>query len=398
MIYRSRTTWLFCILCAVSLAACSQTTSRAPGEYVPTNSAFRNDPGAASSYRVIYPFNQGDGSNPEGALLNVNGTLYGTLSVSGAQTFGSVFSVVSKTGAEQVIHPFGGTDGAFPHGNVILVKGLLYTTAGTYGAGSGGTVISLSLNGQKERVLHSFVASKDGSVPQAGLIEVKGVLYGTTSGGGKSGSGTVFSVSLAGKERVLHSFSGHDGQEPVTNLLYEDGVLYGTTLYGGKNNLGTVFSMSTTGAHMRVLHSFGAGTDGSGPQGSLIIDKGTLYGTTNVGGTHMVGTVFAMSTTGNQERVLYSFAGGSDGAQPVVSLLLENGTLYGTTSGGGSHSAGTIFSMSSSGNQERVLHSFGGTGDGDFPDGSLIDVNGTLYGTCHTGGANGIGIVYSLKV
>ncbi|MGA8326822.1 MAG: choice-of-anchor tandem repeat GloVer-containing protein, partial [Candidatus Cybelea sp.] len=56
---------------------------------------------------------------------------------------------------------------------------------------------------------------------------------------------------------------------------------------------------------------------------------------------------------------------------------------------------GTVFSVTTSGT-ETVLHSFGGSGDGAHPDASLLNVNGTLYGTTGGGGAHGDGTVFSL--
>lgn len=90
--------------------------------------------------------------------------------------------------------------------------------------------------------------------------------------------------------------------------------------------------------------------------------------------------------------VIYSFKGGADGANPRASLRDVKGTLYGTTYEGGgtecqnSAGCGTVFSITPSGT-ETVLHAFGGTPDGANPAASLADVNGTLYGTTNGGGA-----------
>ena len=73
-------------------------------------------------------------------------------------------------------------------------------------------------------------------------------------------------------------------------------------------------------------------------------------------------------------QVIYNFAGGSgDGANPVGPLLIDDrGSLYGTTTNGGSADDGTIFKISRRG-QESVLHVFTGTsGDGSHPLGGVI--------------------------
>ena len=92
-------------------------------------------------------------------------------------------------------------------------------------------------------------------------------------------------------------------------------------------------------------------------------------------------------------RVLYRFAGGSDGAQPVAALIDVNGILYGTTENGGGSGCkklgcGTVYSITTSG-AEKVLHSFAGGSDGAYPAAALVDVNGTLYGTTENGGGSG---------
>jgi uncharacterized repeat protein (TIGR03803 family) len=137
-------------------------------------------------------------------------------------------------------------------------------------------------------VLYSF-KGKDGADPGAGLLNVNGTLYGTTTGGGKycrgsDGCGTVFSITTSGKETVLHSFGGTgDSGYPKAGLLNVNGTLYGTTAGGGANGSGTVFSITTSGAET-VLYSFKGGKDGKAPSAGLLNVKGTLYGSTEVGG------------------------------------------------------------------------------------------------------------------
>jgi uncharacterized repeat protein (TIGR03803 family) len=89
-----------------------------------------------------------------------------------------------------------------------------------------------------------------GSDPNGDLIDVNGVLYGTTSDGGQFGLGTVFSVTASGVETVLHSFQGgSDGNGPIAGLAYANGVLYGTTFQGGGTGCGgpgcgTIFAVT----------------------------------------------------------------------------------------------------------------------------------------------------------
>ncbi|MGC2405895.1 MAG: choice-of-anchor tandem repeat GloVer-containing protein, partial [Candidatus Cybelea sp.] len=115
-----------------------------------------------------------------------------------------------------------------------------------------------------------------GKYPQAPLIDVGGILYGTTNNGGAfrgrktchGGCGTVFSITTSGVVKVLHSFgNSQDGQYPAeAGLVDVGGTLYGTTSAGGALGGGTVFSITTDGVE-NVLHSFGAQGDGVEPIG-----------------------------------------------------------------------------------------------------------------------------------
>ena len=189
---------------------------------------------------------------------------------------------------------------------------------------------------------------------QPGLIEVNGTLYGTTSSGGYygstcgtrgSGCGTVFSITPGGKESVLHRFlkGSNDGAYPIGQLVNVNGTLYGTTETGGTGcstsfynaGCGTVFSITPSGSES-VLYKFGgAPNDGEWPTSDLIYVSGMMYGTTSAGGTTGGGTVFSITPSGT-ETVLYSFGGCYyDGRNPYAGVIDVNGTLYGTTESGG---------------------------------------------------------------
>lgn len=373
--------------------------------------------GAASAtpVTVLHSFGGGDdGASPYAGLIDVNGTLYGTTIDGGGSGCsdqrppgcGTVFSI-TPSGNEAVLYSFGRsnpTDGIFPSGSLIEVNGTLYGTTPWGGTGTCnvvgtgcGTVFSVTLSG-KETVLHSFAAyPTDGSGPQAGLINVKGTLYGTTGVGGAHGNGAVFSITPSGMEKVVYSFrGGSDGSVPEASLVDVNGTLYGTTFYGGgagcaPAGCGTVFSLTPNGTEA-VLYSFKGSSDGGGPSADLIDFRGSLFGTTGAGGSGDSGTVFSIDPNTGAETLLYSFKGGSDGATPFAGLTKTKSNLYGTTVYGGAgcprhDGCGTVFSITSSGT-ETVLHRFE-CGQGRFANGRLINVDGTLYGTTSRGGGAG---------
>jgi uncharacterized repeat protein (TIGR03803 family) len=306
---------------------------------------------------------------------------------------------------------------------------------------------SIGAAAQTETVLHSFSYNeKDGFHPVGSLIiDGAGNLYGTAGYGGSNascyaegeGCGSVFELTpVAGggwKEKPLHNFAGgKDGAYPWAGVIFDaGGNLYGTTVNGGENNEGTVFELSPTGSGSwmaKILHSFGNGSDGFGPTGSLILDSaGNLYGTTQYGGAYGAGganggVVFELTPKtggGFSEKILHSFGHGHDGFSPASNLIFDSaGNLYGTTYYGGLSSTncnpdvhvscGTVFELSPTGSgpwTESILHSFGNYGtDGNFPYGGLIfDASGNLYGTTSAGGisttcdaAVGCGVVFEL--
>lgn len=246
------------------------------------------------------------------------------------------------------------------------------------------------------RVIHSFAGYPyDGAEPDGGLVNDMGMLFGTTYKGGKYNEGTVFAIAPSGAETVLHSFGGSgDGMNPFAGLVGVKGTLYGTTINGGASNAGTVFAITTSGKET-VLHSFGGSGDGDYSYASLVNMKSTLYGTTYEGGSHNAGTVFAVTTSG-KETVLHSFGGTGDGQYPLAGLIHLKGKLYGTTPSGGAKraEAGTVYAVTTTGN-ETVLHSFGGSGDGGFPNAGVTNINGTLYGTTYSGGTKGDGTIFA---
>jgi len=314
-------------------------------------------------------------------------------------------------------------DGLEPEAGLIDLDGTLYGT--TFGGGVGvgncasngcGTAFSINPSTGVEKVIHSFCSQQnctDGQNPQSPVIKFKGKLFGTTQTGGSYQLGTVYELDPAtGVETAIHSFGdGGDGRYPLAGLLEVGGLLYGTTPEGGSNGHGTIFVINPKKGTETVLHSFGNGTDGVAPDAALTALNGTLYGTTAAGGTYGYGTVFALDPKSGEENVLYSFCGQqncADGANPTASLTDMNGTLYGTTFDGGANTnmkcnggmgCGTIFALDPKSHKEKVAYSFCSLlncADGAVPYGGLINVRGALYGATDGGGAYGSGTVFQL--
>jgi uncharacterized repeat protein (TIGR03803 family) len=188
-------------------------------------------------------------------------------------------------------------------------------------------------------------------------------------------------------EAVLYNFTGvaGDGSGPQSRLTFHGGNLYGTTNSGGLG-YGTVFELSPNGSggwNESVLYSFTGGTDGANPTYSYVTfdSAGNLYGTAYAGGAVGYGVVYELSPSGATwtETVLHSFASGTDGANPVNGLIMDStGNLYGTTYNGGSQGNGTVFQMTPSGGSwtETVIYQMKSNYAGLVMDGS-----GNIFGT-----------------
>src|SRR5258708_8182362 len=203
-----------------------------------------------------------------------------------------------------------------------------------------------------------------------------------------------FTFSLAMRaqaqtETILYSLGGgSDGQDPAAGLIFDAaGNLYGTSIEGGgctrlNAGCGSVFEMSPNGSGgwtEKVLYGCSGGADGLQPEGTLVLDTaGNLYGTTQVGGT-CCGVVFKLTHNSDgswTQSVLYTFAGGSDGSEPVAGLVFDAaGNLYGTTQEGGGGGCGiircgTVFELtpnSSGGGGGKILPHFSRPRRGPLP-------------------------------
>jgi len=362
---------------------------------------------------VLYSFGQPPGGRyPSSAVIDMNGRLVGT-AYEGGKDKGTIYQL-SRSGTVSVLYNFHRVTGYYPYASVIDYQRSFYGTTQFGGKYSFGTVYRFTASGE-HKLLHAFQGGTDGYTPIAPLINVNGNFYGVTLGkyGGDGSAcepgecGTIFEITRSG-ESVLYRFTGGtDGASPASGLLFVNGTFYGTTFYGGGSGCGggcgTVFEYTASGGE-RVMYRFAGGTDGAGPLGSLTYANGSLYGTTYTGGSSGAGTIFAITPSGRYKQ-LYTFAGGADGALPRDGLIYVGHVFYGTTlEGGGSGcgksrpGCGTVFEFSRS-DGERVIYSFSGApNDGANPAASLLDVDGTLFGTTYYGGTYDQGTLFSISL
>gem|GEM_PF-428121 len=356
---------------------------------------------SGASYNVIYSFTGGnDGSNPYSSLTLISNVLYGTAYNGGADFSGTLFSINTNGANFNTIYSFtDGNDGANPYGGVIFSNNVLYGAAFAGGTQSDGTLFSIATNGLNFNTLHIFTSEPYGANPYYGNLTLSGnVLYGMTQSGGAAGDGAIFSINTNGLNyNIIYSFTGtNDGGEPYGGLTLSNNVLYGMTNFYGADFSGTIFSIDTNGFGFNTLYTFTGGTDGANPFGSLTLSNNVLYGMTNAGGTDFSGTIFSMDANSANFNTIYTFTGGNDGANPYGSLTLSNNILYGMTSQGGADGSGTVFSINTNGGNFNTIYTFTGGNDGGGPYGSLTLSNNVLYGLTNFGGTNFQGTIFSM--
>lgn len=388
----------------------------------------------AQTFTKLHTFQGTDGGSPNAGMVQAtNGDLYGTTSyggdtdnntgtifkISASGKFTSLYSFCSQTGCTEGENPFSvlvqGGNGSFY--GTTLYGGAGDTCVGNQGCG---TAFKISPSGQFTS-LYSFCTQSncaDGEFPSGGLaLGADGSLYGVTSSGGPTagcpnGCGTVFKITPGGKLTILHDFCSEsecvDGVGPDAALLLgRDGNFYGTTTGGGNAGRGVAFKITPQG-NLTVLYNFCAQsncTDGLSPEATLAQGSdGNFYGSTTGGGTNSRGTLFQLTPSGVL-TTLYNFcslSGCSDGNLPSALIQATDGNFYAVTQTGGvSTGEGTIFKITSGG-VFTTLYEFcprNGCLDGVHPLAALVqDTNGTLYGATSAGGAVGHGTVFSFSV
>ncbi len=250
--------------------------------------------------------------------------------------------------------------------------------------------------------------------PSGPPIVLDGALYGVTADGGEGSAGTIYALrpdpagyvpirSFFGTRYALPTFGaegGLDGKRPIGPLVALGGALYGMTSEGGTKDHGTIFRIDPDGRGFVLLHEFlGSPSDGDSPLGSLTILGGGLYGTTSRGGVGDGGTVFRINPDGTGYAVLHSFTGVASAAlSPEGSLLALDGALFGVTARGGVNRAGTLFRLNRDGGGFTILHSFGESPqETESPVGGLTAVSGVVCGMTSGGAGRGRGAVFRIN-
>ncbi len=305
-------------------------------------------------------------------------------------------SVVRATAVLSTLITFNGTNGSDPFCTMAIDSdGDLYgtTTQSNFGSGiANGTVFELKAGALTTLDPLATFNLTNGSRPQGALaLDAAGDVFGTTGSGGTGSRGVVFEVPVgSGTVNDLATFNNSNGASPDGGVTYDGkGNLYGTTNAGGGNGLGTVFSVPVTGTTSDPSIVRFTGSNGGAPVGSLAIDSaGNVYGTTTGVGAGSNGTVFEIPAATGIFTPLATFSG-SNGTSPGNLTVDSAGDVYGTTSSGGGSVDGTVFEVIAGSGMISTLATFTGY-NGETPKGGVIvDSAGNVFGTASNGGGTG---------
>ncbi len=436
--------------------------------------AWRLEAQSAAQFVTIYHFGGINAIPGAGLTAGSGGKLFGTTYGGAASDgTGSIYELVPNGNgsfAFNTLYRFDTAysppnDGQYPYAGLTLSADgtTLYGTTQQGGTGGGvifslniaqseGAVVKAGLPHPKDsssgyNISHEQATASEGSKSIAELMlagnvdaQIAQLLFGVSSSDGPDGGGTIYSFDPAsGTEKTMHAFSGSgtanavNGFDPqgklalaksggglsgsvqktpikpnaATNIDLSTIAVYGVTTSGGSNNWGTVYSIRADGSNFMTLHDFSFSTsDGTGPMGGLVLSGNTLYGTTTGGGSNYAGTVFSINTNGSGFQIIKNFDFATTGYSPQGDLILSGDTLYGTTYSGGAGGGGTVYSINTSGSNFMVLHSFTTptadangnytNSDGGWSVAGLLLSGYTLYGTTPYGGTNGVGTAYEI--
>ena len=292
--------------------------------------------------------------NPNTKLLYLNAGsrpgLYGTTFFGGNKNSGSIFNYDLNNGTLNRLYNYGtpSSSGYFPAGPLMQASnGLLYgTTYQPIDVGGGyGVVYSFATGSRTYTVIH-----QTGSYGPTNLIELNGLLWGTTSYGGPGGQSTIFTINLTSNAFTTEYVfdSAVDGVEARGLNLASDGKFYGITFTGGASGGGVIFSYESSSATFTPLYPLNSNTDGENCENPLLEDSGVLYGACSAGATNALGSIFSYNINTSTFDVLHEFTGGNDGQSGRSSIIRIGNSLYGTTEQGGA-GYGTIFRLDRNG-------------------------------------------------
>ncbi|MBL7964854.1 MAG: hypothetical protein JNM31_13535 [Flavobacteriales bacterium] len=353
-----------------------------------------------TSVTAIYNFTLADGGQPfSGMILATNNLLYGTTQIGGANgtasNGGSLYSFNTTSNTWTKLHDFAQAGGWRPTGELVqAANGLLYGTTSLGGASDLGALFSFEIATATYTKLYDMVAGTGGNTPFGAMFRASNnLLYGVTKNGGNADNGVLYSFNTTTNSYTPLVNMSTIGANDTWGGFIEDpnGTLVGMTNLGGLGLAGTMFKYVIGTNTLSTLVNF-AYAEASFPKGRLTrATNGLFYGLASGGGLNGQGVLFSFNPTGSVFTKLVDL-GGALGGSPFGTLVLSGGKLYGLCNNGGTHGGGTLFEFDPVSNTytKKIDLQSAATGTGPLA-GLMAASNGKLYGTTSSGATNGFG-------
>ncbi len=389
---------------SLSVGSYTVTVTDASGCTASTEITILND-----QYTDLFNFSPSFVENPYCGFAKSGKAMFATGENGGTNGDGGIFKVDTDGTHYKSLYNFSGTDGSNPVSTMVLSGSTLYGEASTGGANGYGCIFKIDTNGTGYQDIYNFDSINSGNFPNGQLTLQGSTLYGMCTYGGSGGYGTIFAVNTSGSLLWSYSFTETNGD---ANPYYGSLTLFGTTLYGMTYgyldpntstlySLGNLFSIQTNGSTYTNLHTFtnyfDSTTDGGEPFGGLALANNILYGTTSYGGIHSGGNIFSYNIGTNLYSDVYDFNNSHGGVGlPAAGLTLSGNILYGSTRFGGNYSIsysgqGGLFSynLSTSKYVDLVVFDEDVNPVGGYPNGPLTLSGNNIFGLTSAGGLYG---------
>lgn len=313
-----------------------------------------------------------------GTPLLYDNKLYGFAS-NGYPSYNVMYAYDLEAEEAALEHKFVSLEGEGPRGRLIQASNKkIYGTTTFGGAYGEGVIFEYNPFADTYTAIHSF--NETGGQPYGSLTEMgDGIFFGATYSGGTNGDGALFRYTLATSTfEKFHDFKEGEaiGDQAISSLVELDGLLYGTTSFAGTNGGGSLYSIDPNTLNVTVRHEF----DGiSYVTGDLVVHNGKLYGTGS-------NKIFKFDPNDDSYTSIGTLPSGSSTNKLI---LASNGMWYGTAYSGGTNSSGVLFEFDEEEEDVLIKFNFDGTDHGKNPRGGMLEIDGVLYGTTYGGGENG---------
>jgi uncharacterized repeat protein (TIGR03803 family) len=264
----------------------------------------------------------------------------------------------------------------------------LYGTTSQGGDSSKGILFSINSDGSNFQLLYSFKGGTDGDGPDGPLaMGADTKLYGLTGSGGAGNGGIIFAYdTFTHVYQKLADLTGSSGYDGVGGLVWFNNQFYGLGVFGGAGGNGTIFTFDPVGGVLTDVYDLTT-ANGAQPFGRMTVLNNLLYFTTNTGGAGNGGVLNVYDPLAGTVTDLHDFPSGS---APWSSLAVMNNILYGVATMGGTNSLGEIYSFDPGASQYTDVFDYNIFFDGVYPN-AVVPFNGLLYGTTVNGGAKQTG-------